>query len=84
MEGMCFSHDRDYVVTSSQDSCHFWPVSLIPTLPGAEGVGTEEEEEGVNKNKRKRKRKQKHRDLAREELAKAKRLQQKEFFADLC
>lgn len=80
VENMCLSHDRKYVVSSCQDSCHFWPTSLIPTLmPSAE----EEGEEGVTVKRRKRKRKQKHRDLAAEEQARTKKLQQKDFFSDL-
>ena len=75
---MCLSHDRKYVVTSSHDSCHFWPSNLIPTLPMAP------EEEGGRRHRKKCKRKLKHNDLATDKLSKMKKLQQKDFFADLC
>lgn len=78
VDNMCLSHDGTYVVTSSQDSCHFWSASHIPTLPP-----TESEEGGVTK-KRKRKRKQKHRDITTQELVRTKKSQQVDFFADLC
>lgn len=76
VEDMCMSHDRRYVVTSSQDSCCFWPTTDIPTLPPDSGGGGGRKRQG-------RKRKMKHRDLAAEESAKTKRLQQTDFFADL-
>ena len=73
------SHDRKYVVTSSSYSCNFWPTSLIPTLaPG------EDEGEGLAPPKKKRRKRQKHRDLTSEELARTKKLQQMDFFSDLC
>lgn len=76
VESMCLSHDRQYMISSCQDSCYFWPTHLIPVLP------LEEDEEGYKKKKRKRK--QKHRDLAAEETARAKKLQHMDFFDDLC
>lgn len=79
VENMCLSHDRKYVITSSQESCYFWDSNLIPTLPPV----LEESEEGKTK-RRKRKRKQKHRDLETEQLARTKKIQQVNFFADLC
>ena len=78
VEHMCLSHDGNYLITSSQDSCHFWLVSQIPTLPGQESGGEEEEEEVVRRRK-KRKRKQKH--VAAEKLAKQKK--SSDFFSDL-
>lgn len=82
IEGMCLSHDRQYLITSTQESCMFWPTADIPLLPG--NSDKEEEEEEKRSQKRKRRKKQKHKHLAAEELARAKRLQQKDFFADLC
>lgn len=46
VEHMCQSHDENYLITSSQDSCHFWPLSQIPTLP-TQADGREEEEDTV-------------------------------------
>ena len=82
VESLCLSHDREYVVSGCQDSCHFWSTSDIPTLP--QGEEEEEEEREGHRRRRKRKRKQKHRDLAAEDQARTKRLQNAEFYADLC
>ncbi len=82
VEHMCMSHDQQYLITSSQDSCHFWPFSQIPTLPdhdGGEGEATEDEEETVLSRRKKRRRKQKH--IAAEKLAKHKK--SNDFFSDL-
>ena len=70
------SHDRQYVISSCHDACHFWPTSDIPTL----ALG---ELEGGEPKRKKRKRKQKHRDLAAEEEAITKKQQHSDFFADL-
>ncbi len=77
---MCLSHDREYLITSSQDSCYFWPVDSIPTLPANE---EEEEEGGYSRRKKKRKRKNKNRDLEKEEIKKSKKSELKDFFSDI-
>ncbi len=30
---MCLTHDREFLLTSSQDCLKFWSVGAIPTLP---------------------------------------------------
>ena len=83
---MCLSHDRKYLITSSQDSCYFWPTDSIPTLPANEEE-EEEEAEGLglynNKHKKKRKRKSKNRDLETEEIKKSKKDELSDFFSDI-
>lgn len=74
---MCLSHDRQYMISSCQDSCCFWPTSLIPSL-------LPPEEDGEEQKKKRKKRRQKHRDLAAEENTRTKKLQHMDFFADLC
>ena len=74
VEHMCLSHDKEYLVTSSQDSCHFWATSQIPIL------AQDDDEEAAAKTRKKRKKKQKH--VAAQKLAKSKS-QTEDFFADL-
>jgi len=80
VEHMCLSHDCQYLISSSQDSCHFWPLNEIPTLPEPEFSGEEDDEDEVVVKKKKRKRKHKH--LAAEKLAKHKK-KRSDFFSDL-
>ena len=79
VETTCLSHDKDYLISSCQEACHFWPTVDIPSLPPEEGEG-----EGPNSKRKKRRRKQKHRDLAQEELARTKKQHCADFYADLC
>lgn len=81
VEHMCLSHDNQYLISSSQDSCHFWPMDQVPTLPNPDSGAEEddEDEELVTRKRKKRKRKQKH--LAAEKLAKHKK--SSDFFSDL-
>ena len=52
---MKLTHDCQFLVTCSQDSCKFWAVPDIPTFaPGRIGACVEEDKE-VEEEKRKRK-----------------------------
>ncbi len=33
IDAMCLTHDREFLLTSSQDCLKFWSVGAIPTLP---------------------------------------------------
>ena len=69
---MKLTHDRRFMVTCSQDSCKFWPLSDIPrfapdTIGTVIGEGEEEEEDeeegGGRKRRRRRKGKKRKREL---------------------
>ena len=67
---MRLTHDRQFMVTSSQDYCKFWPLSDIPRF-APDTIGTvvgerdnEEEDEGGSKRRKRRRGKKRKRELA--------------------
>ena len=70
---MRLTHDRQFMVTSSQDHCKFWPLSDIPKF-APDTIGTvvserdDEEEEGEEEGGGKRRKKRRGRKRKRELL----------------
>jgi len=57
IDTMCITHDRAYLVTSSQDCCKFWSMSDIPTLQ-IEGKNRKREIVDRNESGKRKKKKQ--------------------------
>lgn len=65
IDNMCLTHDRQFLVTSSQNSCNFWPTEDIPTLTEESSgkkkrVRVDRSEVNVKGRQRKKQKKQEH------------------------